>query len=94
MYIEILKNVHTTVKNINTPRLERAKEALTNAKMVIKNPNDAKIATFLMGSAVSIIMLANKVKNIIVFIPLSRPKYLPINPAIAIKIIALIAIPH
>ena len=94
MYIEILKNVHTTVKNINTPRLERAKEALTNAKMVIKNPNDAKIATFLMGSAVSIIMLANKVKNIIVFIPLFRPKYLPINPAIAIKIIALIAIPH
>jgi hypothetical protein len=94
MYIEMLKNDHSTVKNMKTPRLEKAKEALIKAKMVIKNPNNANIATFLMVSDISIIMLAKRVTNTIAFIPLSKPKNLPIKPASTIKIIALTASPH
>lgn len=94
MYIEILKNDQSTVKKINNTRLEMAKEALINAKMVIKNANSVKIATFLIGSDVSIIMLAKRVTKIIAFIPLSKPNNLLIKPAKTIKIIALNANPH
>jgi hypothetical protein len=94
MYIEILKNDHITVKKTNKPILDRPKEALIKAKIVIKNPSTVKVATFLMGSEISIIILAKRVTTIIAFIPLLNPKNLPIKPAIAIKIIALTASPH
>ncbi len=70
MYMEILKKAQITVKKINIFRLESAKEAHIKAKLVIKRPNNAKIATFRMGSEVSIIMLANRVMNIMAGIPL------------------------
>ncbi len=94
MYSEIEKNVQIKVNKINTVRFERAKDALINANMVIINPNNAKIATFLMGSDISIIMLAKRVTNITVCIPLSKPRILAIKPATYINITALTACPH
>ena len=94
MYMEMLKKTQITVKKINTSRLESAKEALMNAKVVMKSPTNANIATFLMGSEISIIMLAKRVTNTINAIPLSKPRNLAIKPAITIKIIALNACPH
>ena len=94
MYKEMPKKAHSTVKKINIGKLERAKELLKNARVVINKPNNAKIATLRMGSDISITMLAKRVTNITACIPLSKPKNLAINPANIIKLIARSACPH
>ncbi len=94
MYRDRLKNVHTIVKNKKTGRLESAREELTKAKKVIKNPAKARGMILRKGSGRSMIMVAIRVINKTALKPLSKPIIFAIIAAKNIKMMDLAAFFH
>ncbi len=92
--MERLKKDQSTVKNRKIGRLESANDELMKAKTVIKSPIMANGIILRIGRGRSIIMAAIMVMNMIVYIPVSKPKNLAIIAAKTINNMVIIACFH